>query len=133
MKTIQEGTLESFQAALAAGIDVQAVNSVRWDKYAFSFSFFHMLCAEIQDEMTVLMLAAKNGHRDIVQALMAAGSNVLATVSKYNYIDSRYEMKTALMFAAENGHEDIVHLLATECKGLAAFTDKCASGNVSYV
>ncbi|MCL4361636.1 ankyrin repeat domain-containing protein [Candidatus Dependentiae bacterium] len=51
---------------------------------------------------TALMVASKNGLKDIVRILIKAGANVY----KKNYIGL-----TALDYAKENGHTDIVKIL----------------------
>ena len=56
------------------------------------------------------MIAASNGHTDIVKALLDKGADVNARGNKGS---------TALMFAAYNGHTDIVKSLIDKGAGLA--------------
>ena len=69
------------------------------------------LCGvDCQDDrgMTALMIAATNGHRHVVDALVAHNCK-LDVRSNYG--------ATALMWAAEKGHKDIVDaLVAHNCK-----------------
>ena len=53
--------------------------------------------------MTALMLAAKKGHTDTVQALLDREADINAQATYYGW--------TALAYAANQGHEQIVRLL----------------------
>ena len=53
-------------------------------------------------EDTALMLASRNGHKDMVEMLIKAGAEV-------NAKNKREE--TALMLASRNGHKDMVEML----------------------
>lgn len=67
------------QALLAAGSDVHAIDRVRRnDVLRCSISLLIVFVLSMQSSNTALMLAAQNGHKTIVQALMAAGSDVHA-------------------------------------------------------
>lgn len=80
--------------------------------------------------MTALMLAAKFGHRDIVESLIAAGSNVLATVQSR---EGDGQEKTVLTIALENGYDDIAQLLVAANDGLVAFSDELAARSVRVI
>ncbi|HCB64282.1 MAG TPA: hypothetical protein DEP20_02795, partial [Fusobacteria bacterium] len=54
------------------------------------------------EEKTVLMAAAKNGHKEVCELLIDKGADVNA-VDKWG--------GTALMYAAENGHKEVCQLL----------------------
>ncbi|MBO8450903.1 MAG: ankyrin repeat domain-containing protein [Spirochaetes bacterium] len=58
--------------------------------------------AEDPDGGTALMIAAYDGHADVVRLLLDAGADVNAEDQNGS---------TALMLAAEEGHEDIVRIL----------------------
>jgi len=65
------------------------------------------------DGTTALHLAAKNGHRPVVRALLAADATVDAT---------RNDGATPLYVAAERGHELVVEALLVAGAGMAART-----------
>ena len=66
------------------------------------------------DDATALMLAAKNGHAEIVDKLLARRANVDA-VKKSTH-------GTALMFSAQNGHTEIVDKLLAKGVNIEAKT-----------
>ena len=59
--------------------------------------------AKDQDGATPLHWAVKNGHKDVVELLLASNADVNAKESKV--------AKTPLHFAAEEGHSDIAKML----------------------
>ena len=63
-----------------------------------------------KDTKTSLMLAATNGHVEVVKLLLAAGAMVDATnYTHHPSVNGAY--KTALHMAAESGHAEVVQLL----------------------
>ena len=55
---------------------------------------------------TTLMIACKNGHKDVVQLLLDNSDSNIELNARTNWWG-----RTALMFACSNGHKDVVQLL----------------------
>lgn len=81
-QTVRSGDAVAAGELLQAGADVNARN---------------------RHGQTALMIAAKNGHIELIKVLLAAGADCNVT-AKYNL--------NALMLAVLNGHEEVAKLLA---------------------
>ena len=82
LRAVDRGDLESAKKWLKKGANVNAVEK-NWGQ-------------------TPLHKAARKGHKDIVELLIAKGANVNAA-DKYG--------ETPLFWAARNGHKDVAELL----------------------
>src|SRR3990167_3202934 len=94
MREAFDGNSAGIEAAIAAGADINSV-----DTYGY----------------TALIFAAKNVHIDIVRLLLDRGANINAINDSEN---------TALMHAAFNGHINTVRLLLDRGANINAVEDR---------
>ena len=80
------GDVVGAESLIAAGEDVNTISDVSGNTYS----------------RTALMVASREGHRDIVELLLANGANLHT---------EWFSDQTALGFASEEGHVEIVRLL----------------------
>jgi ankyrin repeat protein len=91
--------------------------------------------AQNSNGQTALMLAAKNGHKEVVEVLLATGKAEINAQSK--------NAQTALVLAAENGYKEVAELLlatgkvetndARDKNGLTALTRAALLGEKEVV
>ena len=100
-KAIRANNLSQVNQAITAGADVNA-----------------------KDHNPALILAAFNGHKDIVEALLDNGADI-------NAVD--YNGWTALWHATEIGHKEIVNLLKAVKAAIAKLFEAVKANDVSKV
>jgi len=105
-KTCRKGDIEAVKQHLAAGADVNTTNDA--------------LLRIWELKLTPLHFAAENGHKKVVELLIAKGADVNVKVKDETYIE------TPLHSAASRGHKEIVELLIVE--GADVNAKNCAGG-----
>jgi prepilin-type N-terminal cleavage/methylation domain-containing protein len=103
-KACRKGDIEAVKQHLAAGADVNATNDA--------------LLRIWELKLTPLHFAAENGHKKVVELLIAKGADVNVKVED--------EIETPLHSAASRGHKEIVELLIAE--GADVNAKDCADG-----
>jgi ankyrin repeat protein len=104
------GRKEATKQLLASpGIDVNAVSALTGDYRAMVGRFYFSKQGYHKHTWTALMIAAREGHIDIVKQLLSApGINVKAVSEPSGH--------TALSYASAEGHREIVELLITSTR-----------------
>ena len=123
MIAARSGHNETVQTLIAAGADLN-IQSVKVFLATFVYcNMFTQLSLTTKDGWTALMIAARGGHNETVQTLIAAGADLniqsvkvfLATFVYCNMFTqlslTTKDGRTALMIAAIGGHNDTVQTL----------------------
>jgi ankyrin repeat protein len=120
MAAAEKGDFGVVQALLAKGADANARLANGRTELVFSSQYGGVVVNKVRVDQgfSALMLAARNGHLEVVRLLLAAGADVNAKSSNGD---------TAMMVAAGKGHTEVVQVLLA--KGGVAESLPAAQGS----